>query len=60
MRMRLGALNGSKTFRFSGGGGGELRHEQSVQEKLRKVNQHNTTCLKESFFKEKLAASGGT
>ena len=40
---------------FQGGG-----HEQSLQEKLRKVKQHNTTCLKESFFKEKLGASGGT
>ena len=26
----------------------------------RKVKQHNTTRPKQSFFKEKLAASGGT
>ena len=44
-------------------------HEQSLQEMLRKARQqqhnrkakqHNTTRLKQSFFKEKLAASGGT
>ena len=26
----------------------------------RKTKQHNTTCPKQSFFNEKLAASGGT
>ena len=26
----------------------------------RKAKQHNTTCLKQLLFKEKLAASGGT
>ena len=45
-------------------------HEQSIQEMLRKARQqqqhnrkakqHNTTRPKQSFFKEKLAASGGT
>ena len=44
-------------------------YEQSLQEMLRKARQqqhnrkakqHNTTCPKQSFFKEKLAASGGT
>ena len=44
-------------------------HEQSLQGMLRKARQqqhnrkakqHNTTCPKQSFFKEKLAASGGT
>ena len=45
-------------------------HEQSIQEMLRKARQqqqhnrkakqHNATRPKQSFFKEKLAASGGT
>ena len=42
-------------------------YEQSLQEMLRKAKQHNRkakqhniTRLKQSFFKEKLAASGGT
>ena len=44
-------------------------YEQSLQEMLRKARQqqhnrvakqHNTTSPKQSFFKEKLAASGGT
>ena len=47
-----------------------LVHEQSLQEMLRKsrqqqqhnrkAKQHNATRPKQSFFKEKLAASGGT
>ena len=44
-------------------------HEQSLREMLRKAKQqqhnrkakqHNTTRPKQSFFKEKLSASGGT
>ena len=33
---------------------------QQQQQHNRKAKQHNTTRLKRSFFKEKLAASGGT